>query len=198
MITTIIFDVGGVLMSWPKDAVYADLKNELELDETEFALFWRKYLPLYGERKITEPELWEKARKDFGIRRVSPKENLLGREFAAATEVYVTVLEKAGELKKRKFKIAILSNTNDVHSEIMRQKKIFEPFEHVFLSQVIGIRKPSPKIYMHALSELNSKPDETVFIDDTLENVEAAKKLGMHTILARSPEQIIKDIEKLI
>lgn len=185
-------------MSWPEKAVYADIKNALQLDDATFDRFWREYLPLYGAGKVTEAQLWEKAHRELGIREVSEKENLLGREFAKMTEVYAEVLEKVGELKNRKFKVAILSNTNDSHSKIMRQNKIFEPFDHVFLSHVIGIRKPDPRIFKHVLKELNAKTNETLFIDDTPENVESAKKIGMKTILARSSAQIAKEIEEKV
>jgi FMN phosphatase YigB (HAD superfamily) len=57
MIKTIIFDVGGVLMSWPSEAVYNDLKKELDLDDDKFKLFWKKYLGMYGKGEITESRL---------------------------------------------------------------------------------------------------------------------------------------------
>jgi epoxide hydrolase-like predicted phosphatase len=198
MITTIIFDVGGVLMSWPSEAVYNDLKNELNLNDEEFRLFWKKYIGMYGKGEITESRLWQEARKELGIRKVLVKENLLSREFANATEVYANVLEKVGELKKQNFQVAILSNTNNVHSRVMRQKKVFDQFEHVYLSHIVGIRKPDPQIFHHVLTELKVKPNETIFIDDTLENIEAAKKIGIHTILATSPRQIINELERAL
>jgi len=77
----------------------------------------------------------------------------------------------------------------------MRQKKVFDQFEHVYLSHIVGIRKPDPLIFKHVLTELKAKADETIFIDDTVENVEAAKKIGIHTILATSPKQIIKELD---
>jgi glucose-1-phosphatase len=195
MIKTIIFDVGGVLMSWPRDEVYGDIKKELDLDDAKFKIFWETYLYPLGTGEISEEDLWQRAHEDFGVRQVTIAEDLLSRKFAKATEVYAQVLERVGELKNRNFKVAILSNTNQPHSRIMRQKGIFDNFDHIYLSHLIGIRKPELAVFEHVLKQLDSKAEETLFIDDTPENVEGAKKAGMHTILARSPQQIVKDIE---
>jgi len=186
-------------MSWPRRAVHDDVKRELNLDEEQFRRFWRDYVQaLYGRGKVTEFEMWQRVRQDLGIREVKVEENLLGREFAKTTEVYADVLDRIGDLKNRRFQIAILSNTNEAHSKIMRQNKIFDQFDHVFLSHDMGVRKPAPEVFQHALKGLNAKPSETLFIDDSLENINAAKEIGMHTILARSPKQTIWDMESLL
>ena len=50
------------------------------------------------------------------------------------------------------------------------------------LSYKVKMTKPDPKIYELLLSEYNLKADECIFIDDTLRNVEAAEKLGIHGV----------------
>ena len=49
-------------------------------------------------------------------------------------------------------------------------------------SALQGVRKPDPKIYLVTCDKLKVKPTECLFMDDTLENIETANKLGMQTI----------------
>jgi HAD superfamily hydrolase (TIGR01509 family) len=60
------------------------------------------------------------------------------------------------------------------------------------------MRKPDLEIYEQVLGKLKVKPEEILFIDDQLENIEPAQKLGMHTVLAKEPGQIIADVEAIL
>ena len=62
----------------------------------------------------------------------------------------------------------------------------------------MGVAKPDPKIYKIVLEKLALNPDETVFIDDFIENIEAARKLGMHGIHFQSKEQAIEELQALL
>ncbi len=56
-------------------------------------------------------------------------------------------------------------------------------FDHVTFSCEIGVLKPEPEIYEHALRGLGVAPAEAVFLDDRPENVEGARHLGLHAEL---------------
>jgi len=195
MIKVVIFDVGGVLVKWSRDAIDNDIKTELNLSEEQYSKFWEDYVRPFSRGEITEVEIWENATRELGIRPVALEEDLIGRSFAKSSVPYKQMILFVESLKARGFRVAILSNNNEIHTASLRKKKVFEPFKDVFLSQNLGMRKPDPAIYEHVLKELNVKPDETIFIDDALENIEAAQKLGMHTVIAKTPKQIINDIK---
>ncbi len=196
MIKAVIFDMGNVLISWPGAAAYADIQHELGLTDTQLSAFSKKYLYKLGLGEITEEELWSAAKEEFNIRDVDVRENLLGRKFESDGVVFGDVLEFARGLKERGLKIAVLSNTIQPHERIFTSKGATDPFEHIFLSHQVKLRKPDPKIYLHALRELQVEPDESLFVDDLKENVEAAQKLGMHTVLADKPEVIVSKVER--
>lgn len=85
-----------------------------------------------------------------------------------------------------KYKLILLSNTNDLHIEwVKEQVSFFEQFRSCFdafyLSQEVNLRKPDPTIFEMVLKEQHLKPSETLFIDDTAENTEAAEKIGIRT-----------------
>ena len=184
--------MGNVLIRWPAAAVRKDIQKELGLNNDQFNLFVQKYILRLSKGEISEEELWAEAQKDFGLRAVSVSENLLARKFQADAIVYSDVLEFAKKLKKDGYKIAILSNTISAHEKVCINKGVTEPFDHIFLSYQVGLRKPDPKFYYYVLDKLGVKPTEALFIDDIKENVEAASNLGIRTIWADHPATIVE------
>jgi putative hydrolase of the HAD superfamily len=92
------------------------------------------------------------------------------------------------ELKKS-YRLFLLSNTNEIHRIKFHRSfredfgySFYDLFEHSFYSHKMGIRKPNPQIYVQALKEANLNPEETLFIDDMVENIEAAKTTGMNVL----------------
>jgi glucose-1-phosphatase len=83
----------------------------------------------------------------------------------------------------------LLSNTNDIHMTWIHKYLIktfgipdfSNVFEKVYLSYLLHMRKPDEEIFAHVLSENNLKPEETLFIDDSPQHLEGAKKLGIQT-----------------
>jgi len=91
---------------------------------------------------------------------------------------------------KDKYRIFLLSNTNAIHhkafTNIYKQQTGKQNFDDYFIkayySHEMGLRKPYVEAYQHVLNEQGLKPEETLFIDDTLPNIEGAKKAGLQTI----------------
>lgn len=78
------------------------------------------------------------------------------------------------------------------------QWRIADSFDHIVISAEVGVAKPDPRIFHLALDGLEVTPLESVFIDDFEENIKAARKVGMHAILFRDPEQTIKELRQLL
>jgi len=91
---------------------------------------------------------------------------------------------------KDKYKIFLLSNTNAIHHKafmrIYQQQTGRQNFDDYFIkayySHEMGLRKPYIEAYQYVLNEQALKAEETLFIDDTLPNVEGAQKAGLQTI----------------
>jgi putative hydrolase of the HAD superfamily len=99
------------------------------------------------------------------------------------------------QLKERGLKTAILSNMGDsVLESIEREFNWIHRFDVLVWSFQLGIAKPDPAIYRHTLDELGSRPEETLFIDDKRENVEAARALGIQAIQYSTVERLRADL----
>ncbi len=87
------------------------------------------------------------------------------------------------------YKLYLLSNTNSIHLTCFKKLFIQETgkalldayFTKAWYSNEIGLRKPGTEVFEFVLQQENLKAAETLFIDDTLSNIEAAKKLGFKT-----------------
>lgn len=99
-------------------------------------------------------------------------------------------------LRAEGYQTALLSNTNQIHIEqinqVLRAQYGFEHgiadcLDRVFYSQEVGLRKPGEEIFRHALREMNWKAEETLFIEDSLQHIETARRLGLHTLFLAPP-----------
>jgi len=85
---------------------------------------------------------------------------------------------------KNRYRIALLSNDVSQWSKFLRDFYGIEPLlDAAFISGDLGVRKPAREIYHIALRSLEAKPNECVFIDDSPQRVEAARELGINSIL---------------
>jgi len=98
---------------------------------------------------------------------------------------------------KKKYKIGLITNTINSHYNYAIQQGWYDLFDVAIISNIVKHRKPEPEIYELALTQLQVKPSEAVFIDDVKEFLEPAQKLGMHTIQFVSLEQLMQDLKKM-
>jgi len=79
--------------------------------------------------------------------------------------------------------LAIISNTSDAHIQLLEANySFFSHFKERVYSHLIGSRKPDSKIYGHAMKIMGAKAENSLFIDDRIENIHAAADLGWATI----------------
>lgn len=109
------------------------------------------------------------------------------------------ILEKAAE-NHRTF---LLSNTNDIHIEefnsyLLEEHNLpsLEPFfEQLYLSYEVGLRKPDPRIFEYVLQDAELNPSSTLFIDDSIQHIQAAKELGIitHHLTGQTLVELLED-----
>ena len=99
---------------------------------------------------------------------------------------------------KAKYPVIALSNINQLHFEYLSQfHPLVSEFDEYVLSFQVGSVKPDPPIYRAALEKADSSPQEALFVDDRIENIEAAEKLGMRGVLFVSEAQLEENLRDL-
>ena len=92
-------------------------------------------------------------------------------------------------LLRRKYNVYLLSNTNDMHWDKCENvllghegHGLHELFNDVFLSYRLHLAKPDTEIFRRVVGMAGITPDETLFIDDSKVNCDAATKVGIHSL----------------
>ena len=109
------------------------------------------------------------------------------------------------KLRELGYKVCLLSNTNPYMMQWAMSKdfdgnghSIEYYFDHLYLSYQCKQMKPSPEIFRMMLDGQQSSAAETLFIDDGLKNIEAAKALGIHTLFPKNNEDWTEPLAQLL
>lgn len=197
--TTIIFDLGGVLIDWSPRYVFNDQYFSSEEERTYFfenicTHDWNeaqdagRSIVEATQMLIAEHPEWESAIRDFYGRWT----DMLGGPIRETVEIFKQLRDN------NKHKIYALTNWQAGLFEIALVRYDFlHWFDGRVVSGVEKTRKPFPDFYHILLDRFRVNPEEAVFIDDNLRNVDAAKALGIHSLHFTSPAQLKADLEDL-
>jgi FMN phosphatase YigB (HAD superfamily) len=197
-IKNIIFDYGNVIFHIDFNKVAQAWKDLGITNAHEF----------YGHRQqddvfnaLEKGEISPEAFADR-IRELTGKPELTNQQINNAwNQIFVGIAEGNHELLlrvKEKYRTFLLSNINAIHYDFVhdylkREYNIADNsgfFEKTYYSHLVGKRKPNADIFEQVLKENNLYPAETLFIDDSPQHLETAKKLGLQTYLLTAPDNI--------
>jgi len=100
-----------------------------------------------------------------------------------ACELRADIVERVGRLRADGYRTLLLTNNIREYSTRWRTRlPVDDLFEVVVDSSEVGMRKPEPRIFQHALDKLGVTPGEAIMLDDITVNVEAARAVGMQAI----------------
>jgi putative hydrolase of the HAD superfamily len=196
-ITAIFWDVGGVLLSnaWDREQRRRALER-FKLDEAEFDDRHEMVISSFERGKISLDEYLE--RTIFYRKRAFTPEEF--REYMfSLSQPFPEVLELARKLaKSAKYLMCSINNeSQELNDYRIRKFGLREIFALFLSSCYVGLRKPEEGIYQLALEVTQKMPQECCFIDDRALNLEAAARLGMHTIRIENADQLRAELLKL-
>jgi putative hydrolase of the HAD superfamily len=207
-VTTLVCDYGGVLTN-PLLETYQAFADRtgipLEAIATAFAAATERYgaTPMADLEvaAITEAEMVERIAAEMP--EVSSAELLGGRPFGElwflGRRVNEELVAFVRTVRAAGLRVALL--TNNVVEWGPRWRATLpadELFDVIVDSSEEKVRKPDPEIYHRLLVRLDAAPETCVLLDDTDENLVAARELGMRTVLFDSTDQAIKDIRAVL
>jgi epoxide hydrolase-like predicted phosphatase len=194
MIKAVLFDFGGVLSEGGKKGFIAQTIAELYgVDPAIVDIGDLHHMMRRGQG--TEKLFFEELNTRYHGR--VTKEMFLDKAhgYTVPSEEVYTLAE---QLRSKGIKTGILSNVFAMSAERLRQEGRYDGFEPLVLSCYEGSAKPEEAFYHTAIEQTGVRPEEILFIDDQEKCIPPAQKLGMHTILAVSPQQIVDDTKALI
>lgn len=194
MIKLIIFDIGGVLMDFTEDSYIAYIAGRLGMPITHMR---RAILPLVTRMELGRLDLRSAERKISKALRI-PKVDL---EWDSAFKVLASRNDRVIALEKKlhsRYRIVLLTNISESRYELTARNILYDvPRERVFTSCRLHMAKPGRRIYRHVLDSMGAKPGEALFIDNTRENVDGARAIGITSIWFRNYGQLVSRLKRL-
>ena len=194
MIKNIIFDIGAVLIDWnPRHYYRQIMKNDAEVEKflTEICTFeWNHSLDLGRP--------WEDARHELVskypeyTKYIDAYWNNWLEMISEPIQGSVDILKS---LKNMGFPVYALSNWNHITFQVaLKEFDFLNIFDGRIVSGEVKLAKPDPRIYKLLLETFGLVPEESLFIDDRIDNVEVARKLGIKAVQFISPENLQDDL----
>ena len=193
----IIFDLGGVLLNIDYN------KTKLSFEELGFNDFDHMYSQYSADMLFSDLEtgkisnehfsdyLVKKAAGKINAAQISTAWNAMLLDFRLDSLAFLEELAK-------KYTLYLLSNTNSIHLQAFGQiftkatgkASLNDYFTKAYYSNEVGLRKPNEDIFEFVLQDAGIKAEESLFIDDSWNNIDTAKKMGFKTHLLLAGERI--------
>jgi len=193
-----LFDLGGVFLDWHPQYFYRNIFK----DKKELNFFLTNVCNDAWNLRQDAGRSIENAEKDL-ISKFPNYSKEIKLYYPSHRKMIKRVFESSlnllSNLKSKKYKCYVLSNFSaETFVGMMEEYKFLKKFNGIIISGEEKIVKPDKKIFKLAIQRFNLIPQQTIFIDDRLENINSAKNIGFKTVHLKNPLNIIKQVNILI
>ncbi|MDA3944211.1 MAG: HAD family phosphatase [Bacteroidetes bacterium] len=196
-IRNIIFDFGGVVLDIDPIQTLNELKKlGFEDDELLEDPAFKEGIMNKLERGILTPETFRKKVRDFlGIDACDQEiDDAWNALLLDIPKERIAVIEQA----KQHYNVFLLSNSNEIHYDVYVRdlqlrfgyREFDQLFDKAYFSFDLHLSKPNPEIFEFVLDQHKLVPEQTLFIDDTIEHIESARSLGLQTFHLQKPTRV--------
>jgi 2-haloacid dehalogenase len=189
-IEAVVFDLGGVLLDWNPRHLYRKLFDDEAAMERFLAEVCTLEWHAAHDRGVPVEESCAR------LAAAHPEQAELIRAWGQRSEEMVAgpihgTVEILRELRRRGVPLYALTNMEAETYPLRRARYEFlRWFDDTVVSAYEGTSKPEPEIFRRMIERFGLNPPATVMIDDSAPNLEAARRLGMITVLFRSPGEL--------
>jgi putative hydrolase of the HAD superfamily len=179
MYKAVLLDIGGVVLEidWRRPFEFAGIFDERRRAELIESFHGSKLFHMFERGEVTAQDFLSSFNDLMGVKHPNSFweqawRSLIIGELEGADEIF--------DQLEGVVPVYGLSNTNVLHYQYMITAfPVLKRFRRVIASNVLGARKPDAEFYLKACEKLKLGPNEVLFVDDTEENVEAAKRVGI-------------------
>jgi len=197
-ISAILFDLGGVLTRPQDPECVRELMDWLGLDgEVErFKAAYFAHRDEYDRGTLGVEEYWRAVAADIGAAPAAAGlPRAIERDLDAWMQYRPGMLEVLTALRPRIRRLGLLSNINFEGARRLRSSfPRLELFDQLTLSCELGLMKPEPGIFASCLRSLGAEPSESLFVDDSVANVEGARAAGLYSFRFIDEEQFTAEL----
>ncbi len=192
-----IFDVGQVCYPYslhPLNCLMRKMSPQKEDFDTKGGVRSFNYNP-FMKGEVDFPRFCKELCAHCGVDYSTGTEALIDEAMHKGVgEFYAETLAVMSELQLKGIEVGLLSNALP---NLSNTAKGLAADDKIFVSYKLGLLKPDAEIYKQILTLLKAKPEEVIFIDDKLKNVEAAKSIGINGIVFNK-DTIAEDVRRFV
>jgi len=196
-ITAVVFDLGGVLIDWDPRYLYRKLLPAGEVEA---------FLEEIGFREWNLAQdgggTWDDAVETLAARHPHRRDLIAAypsrfpETFGGPIEASVALLDELQRAGTTRL-LALTNWSSGTFPHALATFEFLDRFEGIVVSGVERVAKPDPALFRILLDRFALVPGETVFIDDSPVNVEAAERLGLIALQFTDPERLRADLSRL-
>ncbi|SDK33979.1 putative hydrolase of the HAD superfamily [Catalinimonas alkaloidigena] len=197
-VRNLIFDLGGVIINIDPQLTYQAMAKLAgrEADQLLAQLREHRLVERLESGQISNEEFLAEARQTLALQ--GSDEDLRQAWNELLLDLPAERIDRLRELGQH-YRVFLLSNTNAFHiptverilHEATHVQTLDELFEKAYYSYQVGYIKPDAAIFQFVLEDSQLNAEETVFIDDSFANVQAAEQLGIRTIHVQPPQTML-------
>ena len=198
MIKAIAFDYRGVVEISDGDLI-EEIVEYLKITKEKWKTIYNKYISFAnsGEKSWEDVVILTALSLNASQNQLSDIKKMITRhenkKFLNSEIINLII-----SLKKKNFKIGLISNFTSNLRQRLSDQKIINLFDAIIISGEVGYRKPEPEIFHKLFESLGVKSNELVFIDDSQKSLTNAKEVGYYPLLFLNTKQINKDLKLII
>ncbi len=200
MIKNIIFDLGDVIINIdiPRAAHSFAALSKQSLEDVHHLIHQNGVFKKFETGHFAPPEFRNYVRELFQTPDWTDQDIDIAWN-SLLLDIPLERIEKIKELAQKGYRLFLLSNTSSIHIDEVNNillrtagvNQLSDLFEKLYLSYEMGLMKPSPDIYQSLLQDAGILAEESLFLDDNLDNIRAAAACGIQTIHVQKPASII-------
>lgn len=196
-VRAVLVDFGGVIMRSEDNGPRSLLAKRLGMTsrDLEKIVFESDSSIRASLGEIPEEVHRQAITKALGVSREEGKKIIA--EFFSGDRTNGVLLDFLRHLRPER-KVGLLSNAWSGLRAVIASLNFEDVFDEMIISAEVGFMKPDPRIYHLALEKLGVQPGETVFLDDMLINVHAARSVGMGAIQFTQPEKTLEELKQFL
>ncbi len=197
-IRALVLDYGGVISKPQNPENVSNMLQIINQDTSDFRIIYREKRDNYDNGKLSGDEYWHSILQHYGLEQISCNvTKLIQEDIESWTQIDDSMIQFIKESREKLHTLAIISNmTRDCLIFMKKHFQWLELFDELTFSCEFGKNKPDPKIYQAFLSRIEIPPQECLFVDDLVENVDGAMKSGMNVIHFKSFLQFRQEVEQ--
>jgi len=196
-IKNVVFDIGNVLVKWsPREIVEKSFGAIDNLDEVTKQIFKHDVWTQLNTGRLTEGQAIKLYVKELD--HDQPQMETVFKHIKHSQDLIAGTCDILKSLHKQGYQLfALTDNVREIVEYLQKKYDFWQYFDGVVVSAHIGTMKPGSEIFKYLLNTYHLNPNETLFIDDHLPNVESAQSLSFYGLQFFNAKQCVTDMNQL-